>query len=593
MGFHTLAIGVSALLTARYGLDVTGQNLGNVDTDGYSRQRLQQDATLGWNQGLTNAVFGTGVWVKSVKRVASEFVEKQLRTATSTDNYYTDLQKCYTNIQAFFNEITGNALSDSMNKFWNSMSDLSAHVESVPIRGTVVSDAEAMVTRFNSMGTQLSEFRQSKEEEVQESVRQINRLLESIAYLNQEVVKGEQGGVNGMMANDLRDQRGEMIKELYGLMDIDVVEEANGSSIISIHGRTLVYHNDYQSIIGDQIKSDDMIITIPVFASDHYPLSPKDGLLAAQMEERDVIIKTYKDDLDQLAAKFIWEFNKTYSQTRGLVAFDSLTTKYAPMDPAVTLDKLAYTDLVPAGNFQIVNGNFEIIVHNPNTNEDTTVNIEVDLDGRLGPGGEPDMILWDPENPEATNSLIYRMQTELDKVAPGAFKVTIDRQHHVTLESVSPTTYNFAFGSDTSGVLAALGLNVLFTGHNAINMGVNQDLKKEPELLGAAKTFVPGDNSGVIDFLNLRDTKVFTQGMTLQEFHTSVVGRLASEASRTTNLQEMYSDIQQHMFVQRESLSGVSEDEETTKLITYQRSFQAAAKFISTVDIFYETLINM
>ncbi len=111
MGFHSLAIGSSALLTARYGLDVTGQNLGNVDTAGYSRQRLNQEATLGWNSGLSTAVIGTGVWVSSVKRIGSEYVEKQLRQATPTDEYYGSLQSSYTRIKGYVNELTGNALS--------------------------------------------------------------------------------------------------------------------------------------------------------------------------------------------------------------------------------------------------------------------------------------------------------------------------------------------------------------------------------------------------------------------------------------------------------------------------------------------------
>ncbi|MDR1613263.1 MAG: hypothetical protein LBT97_10860, partial [Planctomycetota bacterium] len=64
MAFHSLAIGTSALLTARYGLDTTGHNLGNIDTPGYARQRVTQNATLGWSSGLNNAVIGTGAGIR-------------------------------------------------------------------------------------------------------------------------------------------------------------------------------------------------------------------------------------------------------------------------------------------------------------------------------------------------------------------------------------------------------------------------------------------------------------------------------------------------------------------------------------------------
>jgi flagellar hook-associated protein 1 FlgK len=81
--------------------------------------------------------------------------------------------------------------------------------------------------------------------------------------------------------------------------------------------------------------------------------------------------------------------------------------------------------------------------------------------------------------------------------------------------------------------------------------------------------------------------------MTLEVYYQSVAGRLASEANRVSNQKDLSGDILTRMFTQRESLAGVNEDEEVTKMITYQRAFQSAAKFISTMDQLYETLINM
>ncbi|MDR1612441.1 MAG: flagellar hook-associated protein FlgK, partial [Planctomycetota bacterium] len=571
-------------------------NLGNIDTPGYARQRVTQNATLGWSSGLNNAVIGTGAGIRSVRRIANEYVEKQLRMATSTDVYYGNLRNCYSNVQAFFNEpASGNALSDSMNSFWDALSDLSGSVENIPIRATAINNAEAMALRFNRIAEQLNTYRTTVNEEVAESVYQINRLLGEIGQLNSAVVATEQGGTSGAMANDLRDQRGEAIKELYSYMDIDVVEEPNGSAIVSIHGRTLVYFNQVSAIETELQLSNGLQVAMPIFSSDRYPLEPRDGQLAAQIQIRDEILLGYMDELDNLSANFIWEFNRAYSQMRGLESFDSVTSKNAPLDPSVTLDQLQYSDKTPAVTFQIVNGNFELIIENRNATppQETTVNIEIDLDGRPGPGGEPDMMLWDPDNPDASNSFVNRLQKALDEAVPGAFEVSIDREYRVTVKGKSDE-YGFAFGKDTSGVVAALGLNVLFTGHNALNMGVNQDVKNTPEYLACAYSFREGDNDGLMDLIDLRDQKIFTlKGMTLDEYYQAVAGRLGSEANRTTNLKDLQEDILHRMFVQREELSGVNEDEEASKMITYQRAFQAAAKFISIVDVLYETLINM
>ncbi len=595
MAFHSLAIGSSALLTARYGLDVIGQNLGNVDTAGYSRQRLAQAGTVNGTGGLSNAIFGNGVWVSSVKRVANEYVEKQLRQATTRDEYAGAKQIGYANLKSFYNELKDNGLSTSMDNFWDAMNDFSSQVENVAIRNTTLAEAEQMTGRFNVLGQQLDDYGRDVNNEVVESVIQINRLAQTIAQLNKNIVNTELGGQESRSANDLRDQRGEALKELAKYMEVDAIEEPNGSYTVSLHGRTLVYFDQAKDIVNTKVEnSRGLMVNMPAFAQDKYPLNPKDGLLAAQMELRDKIIPSYQDELDNLASNFIWEFNRVYSQTRGLENFSTVTSKNGPANPQDTLDKLVYPNAdYPEGTFQIENGAFQIVVQNKNTNQPTTVNIEIDLDGRPSPSGEPDTILWDPNNPTASNSLINRMQSALDQAAPGVFEVTIDRHYQVSINSKS-SDYSFAFGEDTSGVVAALGLNVFFTGHSAIDMGVNQDLVDNPSLMGSGYSFEKGDNSGAIALVELQNgTFDKLKGMTFAAYYQSSVGRLASETNCSNNNKTLSYDIKNRMFNQRESLCGVSEDEEVTKLITYQRAFQSAAKFISTVDQLYETLLNM
>lgn len=600
MAFSTLSIGTSALLTAKYGLEVTGQNLGNIDTPGYARQRLNQAANRGAIAVNANSIIGNGVGTVSVKRIANEFLEKQLRQAYSSDTYYGNLQNCYSNIQAYFNESMDGStgLSSAMNGFWNSLSDFATQVENVAVRKTAIEEAQGMVGMFNSLSSQLSSYRSAIDEQIVESVSQINELLDEIAQLNRAIVNSELGGATNYSANDLRDQRGEAAKELAKYMDIDVMEEANGSFLVSIHGRNLVFFDQAKHIdIEKTATADGRMVNTPVFGGDRYPLRPANGELAAQIEMRDVIIQGYKDNIDALAANFIWEFNRAHSQALGLQTYDSLTSLNAPLNPADTLDKLRYNDLIPAGTFQIVNGNFEIIIQDRTNSDPTaspiTVNIEVDLDGRPSPDGEPDMILWDPDNPGATNSLVNRMQKALDEALPGVFEVTIDREYRVTIKSKSDD-YGFGFGEDSSGVLAALGMNVFFTGHNAGNMGINQQIRDNPSLLGGAFSFLGGDSEGAASLIAVRDkTLGALASMTLGDYYLSVTGRLGSEASRTNSQKTLSQDLYVNMFNQRESMSGVSEDEEVTRLITYQRAYQSAAKFISIVDQLYETLINM
>ncbi len=593
MGFSSLSIGTSALLTARYGLDITGQNLGNVNTPGYSRQKLNQNATVGRSSGAS-LIIGNGVWGKSVTRVADEFAEKQLRRATTQNEYYGALNNAYSNLQTFFNENTGNALSDAMSNFWNAMSDFSTGVEDISRRGTTVEQARQLASRFNEIGAKLDQQRKEIDEEVGESIKQINRLLSGIAELNAYISQSEYGGLNESTANDLRDQRGELTKELYGYMDVDIVEEPNGSYIVSMHGRTLVYFNQANELVNEKKMSPDgTMVNTPCFAEDKYPIRPKDGKLAAQMQLRDEIIPSYKKEVDTLAANFIWEFNRAHSQLTGLQSYSQITSLNGPKNPQDTLNKMDWGAHEPEGSFKIENGEFEIVIHNKNSDQPTTVNIEIDLDGRPSPSGEPDTILWDPDNPEASHSLVNRIQKALDDAAAGMFEVSIDRDNRVSIVSKNDD-FDFSFGRDTSGVLAALGMNVLFTGHTANSMGVNEEIADNPLLLGGAASFLDGDNAGANMLLDVRSKEIANlKGMTLDDYYLGITGRLGSEANKAVNMKYLSGDVWNRMYNQRESISGVNEDEEVSKLITYQRSFQSAAKFISTVDQLYETLINM
>ncbi len=593
MGFHSLDIGKTALLAANYGIKVTGQNLSNINTAGYSRQVLSQSGAAYGGTHAKLAQLGSGVNINGIKRISNSIVEKNLRQATSGEQYYSGLNTTYTKIQSYFNEPTGNALSDSMTEFWNSMKDLASHVETIGNRTTTIEDAKTMAEQFSKTAISLREYRNDMNEEVVTSVREVNELINTIASLNGAIVDIESGGVSGVMANDLRDERGNQLRLLSELVGIDVVEEPNGAVNVSIGGRHLVYRTEVYEMAIKREKNGDLNCAIPVFARDQFPVRLDEGKLAAQVETRDVIVKSYIDELDQLAGTFTWEFNRIYSQGRGDDSFTSLTSLYSPTDPTVTLDQLNFRTNIPEGTFKIENGYLELILHNKTDGSEESVRVDIDLDGRLSPSGEPDMILYDPANPDASNSFVKRLQEAFDSKKPGAFTVSIDNQYKVTITSNSKD-YGFCFGEDTSGVLAALGMNVFFTGHDAATMGVNEDVSKNPSMMAVSRSFSSGDNTNISELVSFSESKLARLGgQSGAEYYINIAGRLGGEAYRAYTMLNVKGDIYTSMFNQREELSGVSENEETLKLLAYQRAFQSASKYLGIVDQLYETLINL
>ena len=152
----------------------------------------------------------------------------------------------------------------------------------------------------------------------------------------------------------------------------------------------------------------------------------------------------------------------------------------------------------------------------------------------------------------------------------------------------------FSFGRDTSGVLAALGLNTFFTGYNAETIAVQTEYNDHPEYLAGGAEFVAGDQTNAMKLLSMRTESVMSNGTSsVEDYYQGVIGRLGIEASRVDSLYTTQKDILVQVENQREDLSGVNLDEEMTKMLQYQTSYQAAAKYITTVNVLLDTLIQM
>lgn len=589
MAFSMLSIGKTALITQRYGLDITGNNIANASTPGYARQRVNlnpNDPTR-----FTFGAVGTGVGIKSIRHITDEFLETQVRNAKSTNDRLETLQDAYANVEVFFNELTDNDISSAMDEFWNSVSDLVNNVEDNSTRRTVIEEGKTVADSFRNMEEKLRLYRARQNDAIVDTVGDINLMLNEVADLNVQIVRLEAGGASTVVANDLRDQRTETLKNLSGYMNIRVDEDPTGFVTVTQRDRMLVFQDQAFELTTIRETSDDITIDTPVFAADEEELELGDGILDAMVDIRDEVILGYKQDIDQLAASFMWEMNRVHSQGVGLEGWDDLTGATAITDTDVPLDELTFDFTPVAGTYEVVNGNFEIVVYNTESGETSKRDIEIDLDDD---SDDTDTILYDPgvaTQPE--NSLVHKLQDALDQMAPGTFTVELTLANKLRIYSDNDQ-FQFAFGRDTSGVVATLGLNTMFTGTDGRDIAVNETLENAPGMLAGARSFTEGDQDGALALLALRETAVLdSDTTTFDDFYQGIVGRLGIEGARVDSLLETQEDILTRMENQREELSGVNMDEELTKMIQFQRSYQSAARFISTADTLYETVINM
>ena len=147
--------------------------------------------------------------------------------------------------------------------------------------------------------------------------------------------------------------------------------------------------------------------------------------------------------------------------------------------------------------------------------------------------------------------------------------------------------------SDTSDVLVALGLNGFFTGSDASNINVNSDIVKDPRLFAGSSTGEDGDNGAILEMLDVQSSEVEGLDGTLGTYFGALVGGVGFEIASTSSALEVESFMLNSLEEQREQVSGVNVDEELVKMIEYEQTYQAAARFLQVVGQLNDTVMAL
>ena len=238
MGFGLgLGAGLKALTAARLGIQTAGQNVANVNTPGFTRQRLLQSASA--PVGFAGLQIGTGVQITDISRILDEGLEHRLRLQMGMfSTAATDHQR-FIELEGVFGEPDA-GLSQMFSKFFGSVSQLQTDPADRSLRGGLIQGGEALANGFNLIARRVSDLQDSSFEEVRGLVRQVNEHATAIAQLNTQIISLE---VNNSSANDLKDAREQHIKEISALMDTQVLARSTGSVDLLAGGHLLVSGN--------------------------------------------------------------------------------------------------------------------------------------------------------------------------------------------------------------------------------------------------------------------------------------------------------------------------------------------------------------
>ncbi|MBN8626571.1 MAG: flagellar hook-associated protein FlgK, partial [Planctomycetes bacterium] len=433
--FSSLQLASNALYAQSIGLQVIGNNIANVNTPGYSRAIT--NFTPAPTQRVGRLLLGLGVEVDSIKQRIDEHLNSRLRGATA-DRVGSEIQEsAYAQLEGMLNELQDNDLSTSLNNFLGAISQVLNQPESVSVRNLAVLQGKTLAVDINRLSSRTHELRDDLNAQTADLAPDVNRLLQRVAELNVQIATTEGGGSVGSDAVGLRDQRNVALEELSQLIEIKTQEQSSGAINVFAGGDFLIFEGTFRQVEILHTQENGLNVAQLQVKETDAPLQAATGKLAGLVDARDNIIGKFLADLDGFAKTLAFEFNKVFSSGQGLSGYTQLTSEQAPSDANVALDHagLAFTP---------VNGTFNVLVKNTQTGLTKTTQIKVDLNGL-------------DDDDTTLNSLVAQLEA-IDGVS-----ASLDVRGRLVLTADAPNS-QFAFGDDTSGVLAALGINTFFSG---------------------------------------------------------------------------------------------------------------------------------
>lgn len=230
----TINNALSGILAAQAALDATSQNVANTVTPGYTRQGVLLATTYQTRAGVNP---GNGVAANALIRFSDSYKSHQMWHAAANLGEYSASQSYLTQLEQVMGDDTAN-INAGLDGFFGALNAASVEPTSTPLRQQVLSDANALTKRFNSLRQLLSTQRQSVQQQRTAIVDQINEKTAAIATLNQKI---SEANASGSVASGLIDERDHAIDQLSGLVGLQVVDQADGTRSISLrNGQPLV-----------------------------------------------------------------------------------------------------------------------------------------------------------------------------------------------------------------------------------------------------------------------------------------------------------------------------------------------------------------
>lgn len=311
--FSIFDIGKQGLLANQQALQVVGQNLANVNTPGYSRQEAVLKETE--PNTLGNFQIGTGVEVAEIRRVVNTFVEAQINVSQQDLGRLEAQADALNRLESVFPSSDDRGINKALNDFFNALRDLSSNPQGRTERTVLLNKTATLASEFKQASAALTQIRTDLNTQISRTVTEVNNLASRIAILNGKIAGAEIGGQG---ANDLRDQRGQLLNDLGKRIEIHTFEDGTGQIQVFVgRGQTLVERNATFAIATLASADNGGLLNI-TYSGGNITSFIGNGGLKGMLLVRDTTVPDVLNELNTLAASLVNEVNQLHHLGFGL-----------------------------------------------------------------------------------------------------------------------------------------------------------------------------------------------------------------------------------------------------------------------------------
>ena len=628
--FFGIEMGKRSLQQFKTALEVTGNNINNVATKGYSKQRVVMssfdkplsDASL--NRAERPGQLGQGGEITRIERVRDGFIDSRIGVELGTGSYWNTRFEYLNQVESIYNEPSNLNLRGDLDAFWNGWQELADNPTERASRYVVVERAERINSTLNQMYGQMNGLRNNLDNVINAKIKRVNEISETIKTLNVEIVKQE---ALGQSPNDYLDRRDLLIDELSTLADITVKSADPDETIIYIGSRHLI-QGGLVSPLEAVRNTENQGMTDVYWGIDDVKTVFKGGEIKALLELRDGDLVEAINDLDAFAINLSDAVNEIHRDGFGI-------------NQETNIDFFTMTPLTNNAN-----GNYDL---DQDGNVDTTMLFKVsgtnkiDVNEVIGTSGTLTFgsIAREGENITIDYTDGMKVQDLIDKInsSEGNVSAYVDHRSRLVFKArgfddfLAPNYYikhvedSGEFLTGITGMLNTSGADGAYSWnqtnqvdqlegdgrsysvspyrHPAEAIKVADIIKSDTNYVAASggidtvgegsltKWNGIGDGSNAISVANLRFKEMMVNTKsTFNDFYTGSIARVATRAE-TANTESKKQDIVvDYLESLRQSISGVNLDEEMAQMVMYQHGYNASARIVSMMDQLLDTIIN-